>query len=49
METTLTFKLTEKEQARSFVWMIRELNESGVPYSVSQDEEFVTLEIGSGY
>ena len=49
MKTTLTFNIFEKEQAQSLVWMIRELNESGVPYEIKQDGNRATLNIGEGY
>lgn len=51
MKTTLTFDLTEDEEIRAFARLIRELNETGVPYNVSQSDNNRTIffEIGDGY
>lgn len=48
-KTQLTFDLTKDEEVRAFARLIRELNETGVPYSSEQDEMTVTFSIGDGY
>jgi hypothetical protein len=50
--TEIEFDFQEKFEVRAFAQLIRELNETGVPYEVIQDENAsmtVTVKIGDGY
>jgi len=50
--TELYFNLRDSKELRAFAQMIRELNETGVPYEVKQesgDNLSVILNIGDGY
>lgn len=47
--TELTFNLTDDLEVRAFARLIRELNETGVPYDVTQKGMEVTFKIGDGY
>ena len=52
MKTELVFNLGDDKQIRVFAQLIRELNETGVPYEVRQEEDdnlAITVEIGDGY
>jgi hypothetical protein len=49
MKTELTFKLTNDSELRAFARLIRELNETGVPYDITQKGLEITFKIGDGY
>ena len=47
--TEITFNLSDSIEVRAFAQLIRELNETGVPYESTQDGLTVTVRIGDGY
>ena len=49
MQKQLTFSLTNKTGADDFAKACAALNANGVPFSVSNDGQFLTVEISTGY
>jgi hypothetical protein len=49
MKTELIFKLIDDSELRAFARLIRELNETGVPYEITQKGMIITFKIGDGY
>jgi predicted glycosyltransferase len=47
--TELTFDLSNSDHVRAFAQLIREINETGVPYDSTQNGLTVTVKIGDGY
>jgi len=45
----LTFNVIGYDEAQSFAMIVLHLNKVGVPYTVNNSGENITIEIGEGY